>query len=116
MSVKGDEIIPVDRSKGLENIIIKQDWEESERGWGTRPDGCTLHKTLADCKNYIDNYWEGMPEETPDEYDRPCGKPYLVLTSSDLYTKVLASNLGLRFWGSEERELTKNKEITKYQR
>ncbi len=26
-----------------EKTVIIQNWEESERGWGTRPDGWTIH-------------------------------------------------------------------------
>lgn len=48
------------------------EWEESERGWGTRPDGVSLHKSKADCDAYVKKYWEGMPDRAPDEYSRPC--------------------------------------------
>lgn len=52
--------------------VYVQLWEESERGWGCRPDGVSLHKSKADCDEYIEEYWEGMPPTAPDEYSRPC--------------------------------------------
>ena len=36
--------------------VYLQHWEESERGWGIRPDGCSLHLTLEDRKKYIEKY------------------------------------------------------------
>ena len=46
-------------------------WEESEKGWGVRPDGYSLHSNQEDVKKYIKEYWDGMPKQTPDEYSRP---------------------------------------------
>lgn len=53
-----------------------QQWTESERGWGERPDGFTAHRTHADLTKYIADYWAGMPDEAPDEYSKPDGKPF----------------------------------------
>ena len=51
------------------------EWEESERGWGCRPDGYSVHASKADCRNFVAAYWAGMPDrvngEAPDEYSRP---------------------------------------------
>lgn len=33
--------------------IVYQEWTESERGWGKRPDGYTLHLTKLDCLDYV---------------------------------------------------------------
>ena len=38
--------------------VVCQYWEESERGWGVRPDGCSLHLTEADRKQFIKEYWD----------------------------------------------------------
>jgi hypothetical protein len=38
--------------------LYLQYWEESERGWGVRPDGCSLHLTKDDCKSYIQKTYE----------------------------------------------------------
>lgn len=60
---------------------IVQKWEESEAGWGTRPDGYTLHKTEEDIQSFLkkmrDREAEHLkPGEVPEEYTRPSGKPY----------------------------------------
>ena len=57
------------------NFIV-QKWEESERGWGCRPDGYSLHLSEEDRTAYIQKYWKQMPDKTPDEYSRPSGTPY----------------------------------------
>lgn len=36
----------------------KINWTESERGWGSRSDGTTLHVSLEEAKKYIREYWE----------------------------------------------------------
>lgn len=76
--------------------VVKQDWEESERYWGVRPDGYSLHKTVEDCSNFIKEYWDSMPDAIPDEYSRPCGKPYLLDVSKDIYRKITRSKNGIR--------------------
>jgi hypothetical protein len=34
-------------------LVIRQEWEESERGWGCRPDGYSLHLDKEDRNTYI---------------------------------------------------------------
>jgi len=51
-------------------------WTESERGWGLRPDGYSLHETQDDVRAYIDAHWArertlNAQYGTPDEYSRP---------------------------------------------
>lgn len=58
--------------------LWRQNWLESERGWGIRPDGYSLHTTRGDVDAYIAQYWDGMPDTVPDEYSRPDGEPYQV--------------------------------------
>ena len=72
---------------------IIQKWEESERGWGTRPDGFSIHKTDADRIQYIRNYSKSLPDEAPDEYSRLDGTPYEVeLTDEQLKELVGEGN------------------------
>jgi hypothetical protein len=61
-------------------LVVCQDWEESERGWGTRPDGFTLHLTEADRAAYVQGYYETFNNRpsAPDEYTRTSGKPRVV--------------------------------------
>jgi hypothetical protein len=58
--------------------VLRQEWLESERGWGTRPDGYSLHLTEADRQAYIKAYRAKMPGAVPDEYARPASRPQLV--------------------------------------
>ena len=55
-------------------------WLESERGWGTRPDGYTIHKTLEDVTKFVDAYVKAHHQDgVPDVYNRPDdGAPYII--------------------------------------
>jgi hypothetical protein len=91
--------------------ILVTEWLETERGWGQRPDGYSLHLTLRDMKKYIQEYWDSMPDrgpggEAPDEYSRPCGPENGVWCecSDELYQQVIAAAIahnGLRVWEND---------------
>ena len=61
-----------------------QEWEESEIGWGIRPDGVYYYATEEDAKTYTASQLKDMRDGekrmygglVPDEYSRPSGKPY----------------------------------------
>ena len=74
-------------------MAVVQKWEESERGWGRRPDGYSVHPDEAARQRYIAAYWARQPKETPDEYSRPSGTPYEAEVDADFEGKD-----GLRFW------------------
>jgi hypothetical protein len=77
--------------------VLCQCWEESERGWGTRPEGFSLHKDEEALKRYIDKHWETYPKDyVPDEYERPCGKAYSVNVPEQLY-QIIAMYNGIPF-------------------
>ena len=80
-----------------------QKWEESEAGWGTRPDGYSLHKNREDIAKFLDDirqreeklYGTGV---VPSEYSRPCGTPYLAEVEEDnLKERIDDSSHGV--WG-----------------
>ena len=71
--------------------VVCQKWEESERGWGTRPDGYSLHLSDTDREAFIKDYWAGMPNAVPDEYSRPDGTPYVCDADSETYKKIKVS-------------------------
>jgi len=52
--------------------VVRVNWSESERGWGQRPDGTTLHLDRTTAQAYIDAHWarheERLGNKTPDEY------------------------------------------------
>lgn len=79
--------------------VIIQKWEESERGWGTRPDGYSVHPNEEARQRFIDNYWANMPKEVPDEYSRPHGTPY----ETDLNTNFASAKHadGYRVWDNK---------------
>lgn len=94
----------------LEEVVCVS-WEESERGWGERPDGCSLHLTRDDYQTFLKQYWDSMPGGVPDEYSRPAGEPVTAHVSRDLYKRIQESGKGLRLWQDEEVELSRRKEL-----
>lgn len=83
----------------MANHVVVQMWEESELGWGTRPDGYSLHLSVADSAVCVARYWREMPKRLPDEYSRPCGNPYVAEVSDDVYQKIVESTHGIRCFG-----------------
>lgn len=72
--------------------VYLQYWEESERGWGVRPDGCSLHLTLDNHKSYVNRIYDDRdPNVIPDEYDRTVGDPIVVSVSDDIFNQVSES-------------------------
>jgi hypothetical protein len=76
--------------------VYRQNWLESERGWGIRPDGCSLHLSRLDRDVYVRQYWDRMPDQVPDEYSRPDGECCAVEVNEATYTAIAASQHGIR--------------------
>lgn len=76
------------------NTAYAFQWEESERGWGVRPDGISLHTSEQDAKDFVDehfNRYRGRYGDTvPDEYDRPSTeKPFQIeVLDKELYERL----------------------------
>lgn len=83
--------------------VVCQEWEESERGWGVRPDGASLHLTAEDCAKYVKAYIARQPPgPAPHEYTRTSGKPFLVDVDKATYANIKAKpNKSLMIWQSE---------------
>lgn len=96
--------------KKLEQAVYVS-WEESERDWGTRPDGCSLHLNEEKYEKFKDHYWKCMPKEVPHEYSRPAGEPEQVRVTGTLYRRIKRSGLGLRLCDYEENKINKKKQI-----
>ena len=83
--------------------VVCQEWEESERGWGVRPDGYTLHLSHADRINFVQQFYaeNNNDTEVPDEYTRVSGDPFLVEVGPDTYQSIVkAKEKGaLGIWG-----------------
>jgi len=77
-------------AKGTPRLVVCQDWEESERGWGVRPDGFTLHLTMDNRDAYVNGYCRTFHTEAqaPDEYTRVSGDPRLVEADDETYAKL----------------------------
>lgn len=94
------------------NRCILQLWEESERGWGVRPDGCTIHLNEECRNNYINGVYKNRQIDTkvPDEYDRPIGNAIECFVSDNMYEKV--DQVGsIRLFEYEKNNLIKMEEI-----
>jgi len=87
--------------------VYVQLWEESERGWGCRPDGASIHLTEKDADAYVAAYWATMPSDSPNEYSRPAGGTisigagptpgtYMYSLSTGLMEVSLEIHLGIR--------------------
>lgn len=94
--------------------VYLETWTESEAGWGTRPDGVTLHLTREDYQKYVDEYWEREKKSnpsgaTPYEYTRQDNNLRMVMISNELFEELSKNQErhGLRLWQSE---FTKNVE------
>jgi hypothetical protein len=70
------------------NKVILQLWEESERGWGVRPDGCSLHTDLIERDGYLKSIYDDRGEEVPYEYDRIVGGSIYAFVDDDLFKSL----------------------------
>ena len=66
--------------------------------WGVRPDGYSLHVRQALLEHFIDEHNRSLPDEVPDEYNRPSGTPYWCDVSDAVGERVKASKTGLRIY------------------
>ena len=82
--------------------LLCQEWIESERGCGWRPDGFSLHMSQADRDAYVKAYWAGMPKKTPDEYSKPDSSPKEIIVTEGVYQEVKHSKNGLMYSGKVE--------------
>ena len=73
------------------NKIILQLWEESERGWGTRPDGCSIHTDIDERKKFLNKIYQKRENDiqVPDEYDRIVGEEIEAFVDDSIYQKVI---------------------------
>jgi len=92
------------------NKVILQLWEESERGWGTRPDGCSLHTDFSNRKQYVESLYEGRSEVAPDVYERVIGDPIPAFVTDNLYNRILKDK-SIRLFENELNNLINLEEI-----
>jgi hypothetical protein len=79
-----------------------QEWTETERGWGKRPDGYTIHLKEAHIQEFLNEMRKREAQSykgtTPDEYSYPEGNPYVAdIKDRKLLADLKASANGI--WG-----------------
>ena len=85
--------------KGTEmNAAYQIDYTEYERGWGSKPDGASLHPTKESADAHIVAHWAKYPDrkfgDAPDYYIAP-GTPRLVEITEAQATALAASESGM---------------------
>ncbi|PLW80840.1 hypothetical protein C0585_00455 [Candidatus Woesearchaeota archaeon] len=119
MAVKGDcfggyaSDMGGPKYKNLDNMIYVQDWESSNYGHN-REDGFSLHITPTLRKEFINEYWEGMPprEKIPGTYSRPKHHSYICKISDKLYDMLEDQGGNMRINGFQEEEFLKEFDIS----
>ena len=69
--------------------VYLQYWEESERGWGVRPDGCSIHISKDEGMKYVKSIYSNRTKEVPNEYDRIIDGIVDVILKDSLYDLLL---------------------------
>jgi hypothetical protein len=94
------------------NKIIMQLWEESERGFGSRPDGCSFHIDSNERKRFVDEIYKSREceVEIPDEYDRIVGDEIEVFVDDKLFN-VIKDKKSVKILQSDLYNLLKLEEI-----
>lgn len=64
---------------------VRVDWTEYERGWGSRPDGTSLHRDMETAIAFIrERTAHHTQAVAPDEYSAP-GEPRIVEVSETMH-------------------------------
>lgn len=94
------------------NKCYFQKWEESERGWGIRPDGCSLHISPDSHREYLNEIYNIRQNEAnvPYEYDRVVGDMYECFVSDTVYD-LISNKKSIRLMEHETRNLINLEEI-----
>lgn len=94
------------------NRIVLQLWEESGRGWGVRPDGCSIHMDLAERDRYVDSIYSARrgSDSVPEEYDRIVGMPVEAYIDDTLFG-YLMSEKSIRLAQHQMNNLVKMEDI-----
>jgi len=92
------------------NKVFLQLWEESERGWGTRPDGCSVHSDLNAHKIYIEESYKDRGDEVPDSYERIIGGVIVAFVDDNLFS-IIERDKSIRLFENELNNLINLEEI-----
>lgn len=76
-------------------------WTEFERGWGSRPDGHTLHASKRTADVYRAAFIADLPAAPPHEYSHP-SEPFAVEVAEDVAERVTKEGT---IWGHVRQQL-----------
>lgn len=70
--------------------VYVQNWIESERGWGQRPDGFSIHVNKPHAEAFVRAYNAKYNNKAvaPDSYTRADGEPIAVEVDKAFYTEI----------------------------
>jgi hypothetical protein len=73
--------------------VFVQNWLESERGYGQRPDGYTVHSDRDQCCAYIARFVKRnhTSDRVPDVYTTFDGDPIEIEVDDALHSRILAA-------------------------
>jgi len=79
--------------------VVVQNWTEYERGWGSRPDGISIHLSENHRNIYNLEFFKARSSgSVPDEYSNPSDNGFLADVSEEIYLDLAAEKYGLRIW------------------
>jgi hypothetical protein len=93
------------------NKVVLQLWEESERGFESRPDGCSIHIDIENRNKYIKSIYDlRIGKEVPEVYERVVGSEVEAFIDDELFKKLNIEK-SLRLIEPELNNLIKFEEI-----
>lgn len=93
------------------NKVYLQFWELSEINQEVKSDGVTLHFTINDYYNYINQFYSNrIGKKVPIKYSRIVGKPILVEVAENLFNLV-KKNLNIKIKSYNYNNLLKLEDI-----
>lgn len=95
------ELLPEPEAGRLIYGVYCQPWWESERGWGHRPDGYSMHADKDARDAFIADYMKKNRQEktVPDCYSYPDGEGYVIEVDRETYEAVHNENVN-GIWGT----------------
>ena len=79
----------------MTHTVIRQCWNEHERGWGVKSWSTTLHLSTEDRDQFIAAYWASMPDAVQDWYIAPEQRYHSVEISNELYQELVTQSTAL---------------------
>jgi len=94
------------------NKIVLQLWEESGRGWGVRPDGCSIHTDIAERDRYVESIYASRrgSDSVPEEYERIVGSPVEAYVDDSMF-ETLRSEKSIRLAQHQMNNLVSMEDI-----